>query len=750
MELRKKLSIILIATILIQLISPIIGEIKFGQEVKATTTADGIFEYEVLEDGTISITGYRGTDTEVIIPETIEGKKVTSIGERAFSQCTELTTINIPANVGEIRATTFYGCSNLKEINVDKDNKNFYSIDGVLFNDIGDMYDSDEIVKYPEGKKEKTYVIPQGIGIVSAFAFGNAKNLEEVELSEVYLINRYAFVQCSNLKSISIPKKVTCIYNSTFANCSNLEKIELPEGLKKIEAGAFIQCSKLTHIEIPQSVTMIERLAFNGCSSLKNINIPENTELEMDKMSRMFNGCTSLESINVDENNSYYTSKDGILFSKDKTELIRCPEGKKEITSSILEGVIKIKEDAFLGCKYLISITIPNTVLEIEDCAFASCGNLERIEIPEEVITIGRLILSKCPNLKILVISADEKSWDYFSLLGLNDDCTIYTNKQSIVDYVYKVKCIFCESFPAVIEGEKQIKEGETYTPISPIIVGIGIENVELIKDGVKVEGYKSGDEINEVGEYKIIITEKSGNKTEVNFTIKAKIEKEIVSISVKQNPNKTKYYKGEELNTEGLVIEVKYNDGSTEEITEGYTCTPTKLDTIGEQEITVSYEGQTTTFKVTVEEKEIVITKEESKYETETIADKECITKIEPNTTIEEFKTNINDEYEVEVYNKDGEKETKEEEKIKTNMKIEIKKDGEKIAEYTLIVTGDVTGDGEANFTDILSINKHRLNRKQLGEIEEKAADVTGDGEVNFTDILKINKYRLGRIETL
>lgn len=230
-------------------------------------------------------------------------------------------------------------------------------------------------------------------------------------------------------------------------------------------------------------------------------------------------------------------------------------------------------------------------------------------------------------------------------------------------------------------------------------------------------------------------------------------IEKELVSISVKEMPQKTSYKVGETLNTTGLKLEAVYSDGTKEEVTSGFTCTPTKLTTEGTQTITVNYEGKTTTFKVTVEkvseETEEVLT-EESSYEIGGAISAWHIENIQPNTSIKTFKTNINQIFDVEIYTEDWNEVTDEKSIVKTGMYLRLKRNGELTHEYMLVIDGDVTKDGKADFSDILSINKHRLNRQTLLYDAKIAADVTDDGKINFNDILKINKFRLGRINEL
>ena len=251
------------------------------------------YEYSVTEDGTVEITRYNGNNNNVVIPNKIEGKNVTSIGEYAFESCTSITSVTIPnkvtnigdyafenctnlasitipdsmTNIGQraflfcdkIKSITipdnvtnigeyaFYGCTSLEKINVATGNKKYVSVNGILFSK-----DKTKIVCYPANKSGTSYSIPNSVKII-----GSA-----------------AFCSCSHLKNITIPDSVTSIEHHAFSDCISLTSITIPDGIKTIEMGTFDYCKSLTSVRIPDSVTEIGHSAFNACTSLKNITIP--------------------------------------------------------------------------------------------------------------------------------------------------------------------------------------------------------------------------------------------------------------------------------------------------------------------------------------------------------------------------------------------------------------------------------------------------------------------------------------------
>ena len=140
----------------------------------------GDFRYSVLDDGTVRITDCETSAETVVIPDTIDGKSVTSIGEGAFQDCaslksitipdgvtsiysyafrycTSLKSITIPGSATKISYNVFNGCTSLTAINVATENQNYVSVNGVLYNK-----DKTVLICYPAGKKDKNYKIPDG------------------------------------------------------------------------------------------------------------------------------------------------------------------------------------------------------------------------------------------------------------------------------------------------------------------------------------------------------------------------------------------------------------------------------------------------------------------------------------------------------------------------------------------------------------------------------------------------------------
>ena len=188
----------------------------------------------------------------------------------------------------------------------------------------------------------------------------------------------------AGVKKIRIPSRCTAIrsdyaylgtesYRSFIAG---IEEVELPDTVTEIGSYAFHNFLELKKINIPNSVTNIGEFAFYWCDSIISITIP-NSVTSIGSFA--FSGCSSLTNINVSDNNKNYSSIDGVLFNKDKTEIIQYPEEKESKSYKIPNSVTSIGDWEFYICSSLTNITIPESVTSIGECAFASCFSLTSI-----------------------------------------------------------------------------------------------------------------------------------------------------------------------------------------------------------------------------------------------------------------------------------------------------------------------------------------------------------------------------------
>ncbi len=304
-----------------------------------------------------------GSLTAITVPN-----KVSSVEEGAFSGVSKLTSITLPESVKVIGANIFEGCTSLKTITVPfiGENQAQASNLSLLFGGV-------------VSNSLNTVNVTNAIEIASG-AFLNLKQLTTVTLNEGILsIGDDAFNSCVGLNAITIPTSVTTIGKAAFKSCEHIETIIIPDNVITVGGSAFQGCVSINSITIGQSVSEIGKEAFNGCSGVTSISIPASVTTIGDLT---FYGMTKLTAIEVAEGNSNYKDVDGILYTKDGTELIQYSAGKLDTTFTVSSDVIEIKESAFNSALNLTKIIVPSTVTNIGSKAFENCNALTEIVLP--------------------------------------------------------------------------------------------------------------------------------------------------------------------------------------------------------------------------------------------------------------------------------------------------------------------------------------------------------------------------------
>ena len=317
------------------------------------------------------------------------GNEVEVIPSSLCQGMTKLTAITIPNSVTSIGNRAFDNCSSLTSVTINSDaivNKAYTSSDN-----LSNIFGS-QVTEYIIGDNVK------GIG-------------------------NNAFRGCSSLTSITIPNSVTSIGEYAFSGCSSLTSVTIPNSVTSIESSVFYDCSSLTSVTIPNSVTSIGYRAFYGCSSLTSITIP-NSVTSIGYYA--FCNCSSLRSINVDSNNPNYSSVDGVLFNKDKTTLGAYPGGKQG-AYTIPNSVTSIGEYAFSGCSSLTSVTIGNSVTSIGGYAFGECESLKTVVLGSSVKVLEAAAFAYCSSIEtITCYSMRPPTVNQDALYGLDYSTIVY------------------------------------------------------------------------------------------------------------------------------------------------------------------------------------------------------------------------------------------------------------------------------------------------------------------------------------
>ncbi len=440
----------------------------------------GEFEYTVLEDGTAEITKYTGTDSHVAIPITVDSHIVVSINSYAFSENITLTSITIPASISTIDIDVFAWCYALQEIKVDEKNTNYSSDSfGVLFNK-----DKTVLIRYPIGNERTSYTVPDSVTTISSSAFAYSDKLTTVTLgNSVTNIEYSAFSFCDALTTFTISSNVTTIEDEAFACCRSLrefivdpenpnyssddfgvlynkdktELIQYPVGnprssytlsdrVTEISDFAFVYCYALTEIivnpqnknyssdafgvlfnkdkteliqypinnprsfySIPDTVVSIASAAFVFCNNLTSITIGKNVKYMDFVIIPLFG---SIEEITVNEQNQYFSSDSyGVLYNKDKTELIQYPSANPRTSYIIPDSVTSIGNCAFMTSEFLTTISIGNNVTSIGRQAFQLCKALTSVSIGNGVANIDYYAFLGCNSLKEFIVSPRNQNY---------------------------------------------------------------------------------------------------------------------------------------------------------------------------------------------------------------------------------------------------------------------------------------------------------------------------------------------------
>ncbi len=328
-----------------------------------------------------------------------------------FHNCPNIETFYLSKTVEIIHENTFYNTIKLNSIEVDKENKFYTSIDGVLYNK-----DVTTLIHFPINKESKKYTLPSSVTKIERCSMVSI-NLEEIILPfGLESIEAHAFYSTEKIKKISIPSNVSKIGYQAFEGCSNLEEIVVDDKngsfttlngvLYNNDMGILIKYPSLKKDKkfIVENCKVIESRAFSGCGNLEEVVIKEGLELicsenfvrrGIKKISipssvkvieeLVFDASISLEEIIVDDSNTNYKTIDNVLFSKDGKYLIKYPSCKKDKQYIIPNTVEFIEHDAFVYNENLEEIILENGVVSIGVRNFSLMKKLKLIKIPSTV-----------------------------------------------------------------------------------------------------------------------------------------------------------------------------------------------------------------------------------------------------------------------------------------------------------------------------------------------------------------------------
>lgn len=294
----------------------------------------------------------------------------------------------------------------LEYITVADNNPFMSSLDGVLFNK-----ERTELLRYPRGLKNSSYVVPASVRKICTNAFCLA-SVKSVKLSpSVKEIDNLAFSLCFSLKSIVFGKKLRVIGRNAFTGCSALTSVEIPEGVDTIERAAFAECASLQFAQLPSTVSY---------------------------MRHPFINCPSLKEVQVAKGNPFYSSEGGILFNKDKTVLLKYPSNKADTIYRIPDTVKELEWNAFDEVKSLVRIAFPGSLHNIKKDVFRACPSLTTLEIPKSLLHISREEFEDCNSLNSVVFAEDVDTLDLDRFRLYPKSVTLPASLQCLHLYLYE------------------------------------------------------------------------------------------------------------------------------------------------------------------------------------------------------------------------------------------------------------------------------------------------------------------------
>ena len=695
-----------------------------------------------LEENSITTIGASAFSASGITKIRMPDSGVESIGTEAFSECMGLTEVKLPSSITQISDSLFYHCENLSKV----------------------YYGSSENSNY--------VLLPKSITTIGVNAFHSCKNLTkpvDLEENRITTIGGYAFCS-SGITGIRMPDSVTSIGKSAFSGCHKLTTVKLPSDIRLISEGLFYYCENLSkiyygnnenseYILLPEVIATIGVNAFNGCNKITKIYIP----ISVTSIGKeAFANCKNLEMFDF-ENESNITFGENILNN----------------------SILSVATDREQEGDTIIDITnrIENKILTEENKLYSNNIRWENCELEGHSIKIFK---NNSYISKMLVKSGVLNGFT----IVYEENCNSIRVKESPIKQNYVVGDTLDEEGLAIVgirndESEFDIQDGYICSPTElnevgnqRITVTYGGKNatfdvnvVEEVVDSIKITQrpsnlryfvgetldliglkltakYNNGKEeviengytcdtteLTEAGNKKVTITYAEKTAT---FTVTVRAI-ELEKIEITELPEK-EYYKGDTLEVGDLKLSGINNDGSTFEIEEGYKFSPTVLNEVGEQvTITVSYNNKETRFNITVRENTNPTT--DNQYIIEGNYVKVVTPNIDRQNIIQYIKNNNNPNDTVRILNKNG-NELGQSENVGTGAKIEINGN---IA-YTIILMGDVDGNGKIEMLDLFRVNKYRLSENQsiLSGDYFLAGDIDKNNRIDIFDIIKINNLRL------
>lgn len=296
--------------------------------------------------------------------------KVTFIGNRVFANCEKLKSINIPSSVKGINPGAFNNCGNLQNINVAAGNANYCSVAGVLYNKA-----KTKLIQYPLHKTSSSFRTPGSLKRIRSNAFSGNSYLRSVTIS-ANSIGRYAFSEMKKLRSVTILSGTRKIEEGAFSEDNNLIRITLPDSVTSIGSHVFAN-TKVQTVHIPSRLSSLSSAAFKDCNKIT-----------------AFTGGKG----------GKYRVRDGVLFNRSLTALIKYPARKTAKAYNVPNSVKEVKSRAFENSTYLAKLYFGKRLRYLRYNAIYNAKELKSIVFSSRKLSYGSSSgVSSCDRLAVIV-----------------------------------------------------------------------------------------------------------------------------------------------------------------------------------------------------------------------------------------------------------------------------------------------------------------------------------------------------------
>jgi len=589
----------------------------------------------------------------------------------------------------------------------------------------------------------KEAIFPEKTKTISNYAFQNCTSLEKVYIPQsTKTIGSYAFKGCEKLSDLTIADySITAINSETFMDCPGLTKVVLPKGLKSIGSKAFMNCTSLIEVVIPESVTSIDSTAFSypekttifgKTGSYAETFAKENSFKFVDYSVP----CEGLaladfaEYIVMDRGETYRAKFE--FYPEESTDVVTLTASNNKVTINGHDIYCSSTGDTVITATASSGVTYEFTI-HIRDVSNISITNAPTklsYVIGEELDLSG---------MKVQVNYGDGSTREVsdYTVSGFDSsaegNCTVTVKWVSAYGYSYtktftveivnpapKLTGIFVSTLPDKLSYS--LREKLDLTGL--VIMGSYTDGSEAEITGYTTSGY------NALKKGTQTITVKYEDFT-TTFNVEVGVAKTLTSVTVSTMPTKLVYVVGETIDSTGMKLTLTYSDKTTEVVTTGFTLTGFDSETAGEKTVTVTYSGVNTTFTVTVIEPDNFSEWFYTRNQTTAVA----------------YIDKLGSNYTVTVYNKKGVA-VDANSILGTGMTLEIVNLlTSQTYTQTVVIYGDVSGDGYVKAMDYMKIKKSITNNT-LSEAEFLAADLNGDGLIKAADYMKVKRFIKGEYD--